>query len=109
MKQATQTEHPRSSRRVLFLRAVPAFAFLAGLFLSPSAADAQTNFVGISVKVVLDSGGSRPTSGYFYQDSQIQNAIAQANTALSNMGADWTLDLIEIVDAPPAAPPRFYR
>ncbi|MCG8408402.1 MAG: hypothetical protein MI923_24640, partial [Phycisphaerales bacterium] len=98
MKQDSHSTSQRSKNSALSLRAILIVALFSAIFLPQSAAVAQTKFVRVSVKFVLDGGGNRPVSGSYYQDSQIQTAISQANTALSSMGADWTLDLVEIVD-----------
>ncbi len=75
-------------------------AGLALLLLGSTAAHAQVLRVRVSVKVVLDAAGNRPTSGYVYQDSQIEEQFADANAILRSSGADWRIELTEIVDAP---------
>lgn len=100
MSELSNTLSSRSNGRAISLRAVMAASILGGALFPQAAAEAQSSYVRVSVKFVLDGGGSRPTSGYYYQDSHVQTAITQANAALSNMGADWALDLVEIVDAP---------
>lgn len=59
-----------------------------------------TTYVRVSVKFVLDSSDMRPASGDYTTDQDVMDAIDDANTALTNMGADWQLYLTEIVDVP---------
>src|SRR5262245_17783988 len=56
--------------------------------------------VRVSVKFVLNAANSRPTTGAYIRDDQIQAAIAEANAALANNGANWRIDLVEILDVP---------
>lgn len=55
-------------------------------------------FVAASVKVVTSAAGRRPSDGHFITDAQIERAISQANTVLSNNDAGWRLFLTEIVN-----------
>ena len=59
---------------------------------------AQISNVRVSVKIVLDSTGARPTDGLLGSDEQILAAFAAANDILVANGADWRLDPTEVVD-----------
>ena len=54
--------------------------------------------INISVKVVLDSQGRRPTSGSYRTNDQIKNAVVQLNRALDRLNCSWRADLLEIRD-----------
>lgn len=63
-------------------------------------------FVAVSVKVMLDSAGRRPSGGHYSTDAQIERAISQANTVLAINGVGWRLFLDEIVDV---EQPQYFR
>lgn len=74
-----------------------------GLFLvlsKAAPAGAQIFHVRISIKIVLDANGQRPSAGYVTQDSDIEEEIGYANEVLRTSGANWRLDLVETLDAP---------
>ncbi len=52
----------------------------------------------VSVKVILDSNGNRPTSGNVYTDQQIQGEIDTANAILDKYGRGYDYVLTEIVN-----------
>lgn len=52
----------------------------------------------VSVKVILDENGNRPT-GVYSTNAEITRALTDADNALIDIGANWRLDLAEIVDA----------
>lgn len=54
--------------------------------------------VRVSVKIINDVNGRRPPDGYYHTEDQILTAIEESNAALAAMGADWRLDLTEILD-----------
>ena len=60
-------------------------------------AEAQQE-VDVSVKVILDSRGRRPRTGFFTTNAQIRQAINDANTVLQNNNASWRLNLREILN-----------
>jgi hypothetical protein len=64
----------------------------------PSFAEAQGVRARVSVKRILDSTGTLPTAGFFFEDAQIERAIAAANAILVASGADWQLELSEVVN-----------
>lgn len=60
--------------------------------------DAEGLQVRVSVKRILDATDERPTDGFFYLDSQIEEAIDSVNELLEANNAEWKLDLVEVVD-----------
>lgn|GEM_PF-2307600 len=72
----------------------------AQIYVAPQLqAPAELKRVRVSVKIITDAEGRRPTVGFYHTDAQIQGAISDANLALENVGADWRLDLAEIREA----------
>ena len=69
------------------------------IVLTAGQIQAQALKVRVSVKVILDAGGRRPASGFFYEDGQIADSIRSANEILAANDANWRLDLLEIVNA----------
>ena len=51
--------------------------------------------VRVSVKVILNASGQRPT-GLYSTDAGIRQSIAEANQTLTNLGEEWRLELREI-------------
>jgi hypothetical protein len=83
----------RRSRRAGILASTLCLALLAGFVQAQETAR-------VSVKVVTDQFGNRPTGGYYATDQQIYATINNANEALANMSANWRLEVAEIVEAP---------
>ena len=65
---------------------------------APVSLEAQGLRARISVKRILDALDTLPTDGFFYQDAQVERALDAANQILLANGADWQLELIEIVN-----------
>ena len=61
---------------------------------------AQALRVRVSLKVILDANGERPTDGAYYQDVQFTESVRFANEILAGSGAGWRIELVEIVDLP---------
>lgn len=53
--------------------------------------------IPVSVKIFSGPEG-RPTGGAYNSDQEIHGAIYEANAALENMGVEWRLEIIEIVE-----------
>lgn len=76
--------------------AIVLFVQLLGISAVPSKASAQ-DLVRVSVKHILTPAGVR-ANGQYSSDSTVMTAIADCNTVLQNNGANWRLDLVEILD-----------
>lgn len=84
---------------VALLLAASAVPVVGQIYVAPFAQTPDDlKRVRVSVKVMNRPDGQRPTIGYYHSDEQIQAAISDSNLALENMGADWRLDLIEVLD-----------
>lgn len=57
-----------------------------------------TKRVRVSVKIMNDAEGHRPTDGFYNTDDQILSVFDDCNAALAAMKADWRLELVEIKD-----------
>ena len=79
-------------------RALVSLLLISGLQLATGKLAAQILRARVSVKMVLDENGNRPSDGFFHQDSQIEEALDGCNEILAASGADWGFDLMEIVD-----------
>src|SRR5437870_5056820 len=74
-------------------------AMLAGVLCALFSPEAQAQLQWrVSVKVILDSNGNRPTSGNVYTDQQIQGQIDTANAILDQYGRGYDYVLTEIVN-----------
>jgi hypothetical protein len=75
------------------------FLFLGvlGFFVSADSARAQLE-VRLSIKVILDANGDRPTGGNLSTDAGINGAVADANTLLTSFGRGYTFRVTEIRD-----------
>jgi hypothetical protein len=72
---------------------------LAGVLCALFSPEAQAQLQWrVSVKVILDSNGNRPTSGNVYTDAQIQGEIDTANSILDKYGRGYDYVLTEIVN-----------
>ena len=72
---------------------------LAGVLCALFSPEAQAQLQWrVSVKVILDSNGNRPTSGNVYTDAQIQGEINTANAILDKYGRGYDYVLTEIVN-----------
>ena len=74
-----------------------ALVALLGWLGCPSPGSAQLQW-RVSVKVILDASGNRPTSGNVYTDSQIRGEIDTANAILDKYGRGYDYVLTEIVN-----------
>jgi hypothetical protein len=71
---------------------------LSCLLLPQALASAQSVRARISFKVVLDANGNPPPEGGFSPATHIEERVLRANELLALNGADWRLDLVEIVE-----------
>ncbi len=75
----------------------PATLALLLMLLGPAAASAQIEW-RVSVKFLLDAGGSRPATGNLNTNAEVQSQIDLGNAALAATGRGYQLRLVEIVD-----------
>ncbi len=77
---------------------VPAYS-QAQIYVAPDGGSVM-HIARVSVKFVLDAEGRRPATGEYRTNEQIEETFNQMNQALANMGADWRLQIHNVVDVP---------
>jgi hypothetical protein len=79
------------------LRRLPFFFASLAILLAPFTAPAQLSW-RVSVKMILNASGNRPSSGILNTDQEIRDQIDNANEVLDAYGRGYRYVLTEIVD-----------